>query len=243
MRITPAEELSRILNLQVQTYVRTRSFLIGATLAYIVSLEGFLNVVYHLFMKPELADEQVRSRIEREPLDLKLRLVDTFCDCFEVAPIDRNSELYKAFLHLTDIRKNLAHAKLTAAMRDAVVIEENYPFLVPSEVPTKYGITSDPLALDENMVGQAGRIVRTIVRQIIRSMKPEARYPFAIVHQYERIQYSRAENGRATIVLDPEEDYVPEEWIDEMLAGEGDEWQPPNPGHTQKSRRRVTPHA
>jgi len=229
MRIEEDKELTRIMNLQLQVHIRRQGFLISAILAHIVSLEGFLNVVYHLFMKPDLADEQVRSRVEREPLDLKLRLVDTFCDCFEVAPIDRNSELYKAFLHLVDIRKNLAHAKLTAAMRDAVVIEEEYPFLVPAEVPSKYGITSDPLALDENTVGQAGRIVRTIVRQVIRSMKPEDRYPFAIVHRDERIQYSRGENGRASIVLHPEVDYVPHEWLDEMLAGDEDEWSPPKP--------------
>ena len=231
-----AEELAGILGVGRETYVRTRAFLAAAMLAHIVSLEGFLNLVYHLFMKSGLADQQVRRRIEREPLDLKLRLVDTFCDCFEMPPIDHNSELYKAFLYLVSIRTDFAHAKLTAAMEAAVVIEEDYPFLVPSEPPTKYGIVSDPLALDEAMVQQAGRVVRSIVRQLIRSMKPDIRYPFAIVHHYEQLQYSRNEDGRVSIVLDPEEDDVPHDWIDEMLAGEGDEWNLPKPDAHQDQK-------
>ncbi len=207
---------------------RRRSLLIAAMLARIVSLEGFLNLVYHLFISPELADERVRERIEREALDLKLRLVSTFCDCFEATPIDRNSDVYKAFHHLLSLRHNLAHAKLTGFVEDALVIEEErYPFVVPGrEAPAKYGISQDPLCLNVKMVEEAGSIVWTLVRQIMRSMKPEIRRSFAISHYYQEIAYRRGKHGRTEILLDPDDARAPDEWIGEMLGDEGDDWKP-----------------
>ncbi len=207
---------------------RRRSLLIAAMLARIVSLEGFLNLVYHLFISPELADERVRVRIEREALDLKLRLVSTFCDCFEATPIDRNSDVYKAFNHLLSLRHNLAHGKLTGFMEDALVIEEErYPFVVPgSEAPAKYGISQDPLALDVKMVEETGSIVWTLVRQIMRAMKPQIRHSFVISHYYQEIAYRRDSDGRVEILLDPDDLRAPDEWIDEMLGDEQDDWEP-----------------
>jgi len=225
MPIMSEGELPTLLDLQLRTDVRRRSFLMAAMLAHILSLEGFLNLTYHLFTRLDVADAQVRTRVERQPLDLKLRLVHVFCDCFDRPPIDRHSDLYKAFLHLLSLRINLAHAKLTAAMEHAVVIEQGYPFLVPTDATTRYGITSDPLALDEKMLAEAGHIIRSIVRQTLRSMKREVRYPLAVVHRHDRIEYHRRKDGTAEIVLPQEEDH-PGEWVDEMLASEGDEWHP-----------------
>lgn len=207
---------------------RRRSLLIAAMLARIVSLEAFLNLIYHLYTKPSLADKRVSDRIEREFLDLKLRLVSTFCDCFEADPIDRNSNSYKAFSHLLSLRANLAHAKLTGFVEDALVVEEErYPFVVPGrEAPAKYGISQDPLALDVKMVEEAGSIVWTLVRQIMRAMKPEIRWPFVISHYYQEIAYRRDSDGRIELLLDPDDLRAPDEWIDEMLGDEQDDWEP-----------------
>lgn len=97
--------------LQLEDLCRSAFFL------FIASFEGFLNLIYELYLKSELKDERIYDRLSREQIDIKLRLAPVYCNCFKSELISSESESFKKFHSIVNLRNDFIHANLTKAMK------------------------------------------------------------------------------------------------------------------------------
>jgi hypothetical protein len=82
----------------------------------VASFEGFLNLIYELYLEPSLREDvRARDHVNRLPIDLKLRLAPLYCTCFKdkVLPVGESFGRWQA---VTNLRNNLIHANLSASM-------------------------------------------------------------------------------------------------------------------------------
>ena len=64
---------------------------------FVAALEGLMNLIYELYLKPDLRDERIYERLSREQIDLKVRLAPAYCECFKNELIDSESEVFRKF--------------------------------------------------------------------------------------------------------------------------------------------------
>jgi len=65
----------------------------SAFLMFLSSFEGFLNILYELYLKRELRNDRLYERISREQIDVKLRIAPIYCDGFKTKVINHEEEL------------------------------------------------------------------------------------------------------------------------------------------------------
>ena len=51
-------------------------------LLFIAAFEGFLNLLYELYLRPDLKDSRILGRLSREQIDLKILMAPVYCTCF-----------------------------------------------------------------------------------------------------------------------------------------------------------------
>src|SRR5713226_1090248 len=150
----------------------------------IAAVEGWLNLVYEIYLKAELRDHRIVDRLAREQVDVKLRLAPIYCDCFPGKPIDHTTEAFRNFHRLVNTRNDFVHANVTTSMKTPVVSLDDMTFIVTTDnsengfVP---GLTSD-LGIED--LGNITAIVDEILAQALASMKPRDRREFgSVMHQ------------------------------------------------------------
>lgn len=164
----------------------------AAFFQFIACMEGFLNLVYEVFLKPELRDERIMERLAREQIDIKLRLAPIYCTCFTAKPIDHTTDAFRDFLRLVNARNDFIHANITKAMKTAIVVHENTTFLVAPENSKSAGVA--PTLISSIGVEDLDRthvVITAIVEQITSSMKPRFRKQFRSVmnEEYINVEY------------------------------------------------------
>ena len=150
----------------------------------IAAVEGWLNLVYEIYLKAELRDDRIVDRLAKEQIDIKLRLAPIYCDCFAGKPIDHTTEAFRNFHRLVNARNDFVHANLTKNMKTPVVSLDDITFVISpdnaqnSMVP---GLTSD-LGIED--LRKIKVIVDEILGQTLGSMKPRDRREFeSVMHQ------------------------------------------------------------
>jgi hypothetical protein len=76
----------------------------------LIAAEGFLNLIYELYLKPELRDDRIAGRLTRDQIDVKLRLAPVYCDCFAGKPFDHRTAAFQNFQKLFRIRNDFVRA-------------------------------------------------------------------------------------------------------------------------------------
>src|SRR5882762_10206896 len=113
---------------------------------FIAAVEGWLNLVYEIYLKAELRDHRIVDRLAREQIDVKLRLAPIYCDCFAGKPIDHTTEAFRNFHRLVNARNDFVHANVTTGMKTPIVSLDDMTFIISTENPQNGiipGLTSD----------------------------------------------------------------------------------------------------
>ncbi len=199
-----------------------RSFTVAALFraSFITSylgLEGFINIVYRIFLNRRYKNEMYKRKLQNEMIITKLLEIDKYCDGFNGPVISIDEELYKAFLHLTNIRNDFVHANIIKDMETHLVQVGAYPLLVKEKSERKYGISVHPGRITNVDVIRTQRLIQKIVIKIINSLEERIKRNFAIVHSYWHLPYWYSDKGLVNFPL-TENDYVPEEEIEEILS-------------------------
>ena len=189
----------------------------SAFLMNYLSLEGFINLIYTIFLDKRYRNDFYERKLQNEMIITKLLEIDKYCNDFSHQVIYPEEELFKAFQHLTNIRNDLLHANVGRGMESHLVKIGEYELLTKEKPEEKYGIKSHPGELTNVDVIRAERVVEKIVIKIINALNDRIKWKFAIVHSYQRVPYYYDHKGLVDFPLS-EEDFAPDEEIEEILS-------------------------
>jgi hypothetical protein len=148
----------------------------SAFLMFMSSFEGFINILYELYLKPELRRGRIYDRISREQIDLKIRMIPVYCSGFRNKTIDEDDIRFKNYLKLVNLRNDYVHANLIKSLERYIVVEDDYTFIIEndnnSEIPKNIN------ELTEKHVLLAKNIIDNLVELIFESMEPKIRREF-----------------------------------------------------------------
>ena len=188
----------------------------AAFMSNFLSLEGFINLIYKLFLRERYRKEIYEKRLRGEMLPIKILEIDTYCHSFENPPLTEKDELFSATQHFINIRNQFLHANICEPMESHYVKLDKHNVVVESEVKEKYGITSDLNKLTNIHIIRAEKLVEKIVLKILQSLVEKIKLPFATIHSYIWINYIWNKKDSIIFLLD-EEDFQAAEIVEVLL--------------------------
>jgi hypothetical protein len=152
-------------------YCRSAFFL------FMAAFEGLMNLVYEIYIKPDLRDKRITEHLVREDIDIKVRLAPLYCGCFAGTTIDHSSETFRRFDTLVNKRNDFVHANFTRPMRKRIAVEDGFTFVVD---PSK----EEGSALPEN-VDSLGPAHIEVVKEIIDGMVTQVTEAMSVRYRRE----------------------------------------------------------
>ena len=153
-----------------KTYLDDKDLCKSAFLLYLSSVEGFMNLIYELYLRKELREERIYERISREQIDLKIKLALVYCDCFKNKVLDSESDVFKRFHSLANLRNDFVHANFTNSMMNPVVYEDEYEFVLYNDSDTPIGIPNNFSDFEIQHIELTRDITSNLITWIISSM-------------------------------------------------------------------------
>lgn len=160
----------------------------SAFIMYFSSVEGFVNLIYELYLRKELREKRIYDRISREQIDLKLRLAPIYCECFQADVLDPRAVAFKNFHSLANLRNDFVHANLTKPMMNPVIYEDDIEFVIDSDSTTAIGIPSNFREFESHHVEKAKHITQSLIDYVVSAMNPRFRREFEYVMEMEHIK-------------------------------------------------------
>lgn len=163
----------------------------SAFIMYLSSVEGFVNLIYELYLRKELREKRIYDRISREQIDLKLRLAPIYCECFKAGALDSHAEAFRNFHSLANLRNDFVHANLTEPMMNPVIYEDDIEFVINSDSTTAIGIPSSFQELESHHVKSAKQITQNLIDYVVSAMNPRFRreFQYTMKMEYIKVEY------------------------------------------------------
>lgn len=180
----PEAKLTTGFSLWMKHYDLSRA----AFIMYLASVEGFLNLIYELYLRKELREKRIYDRLAREQIDLKLRLAPVYCDCFEAGVIDFDAKEFKEYHSLANLRNDFVHANVTKPMLNPLIYEDNIEFVVNAASDTKIGVPSNFRDFDYSHAYLAKTITQNLIQYVIKAMSPRFRREIERILELEYIK-------------------------------------------------------
>jgi hypothetical protein len=182
----------------------------------LLSMEGFVNLIYTLFLKQRYRSRQSEGAIRAVGLQYKLEDMDVYCHSFKWPPLENGTDLHAAIMHLISLRNHLVHAGINDAMEQHIVKKNGYILRVGSMPEPKFGIPADISSISNVHIILAARLVRKVVLSILKSLKTGIRRDFINVHALEWIYYEMP--SADTVRFDwPERDTLSDKQVASIL--------------------------
>lgn len=155
-------------------YLACGVFFSSAITHFILSLEGFINLIFHAFLKNNVKVSGLNVE-KRFDIEQKFKLLPLLCEGFVQEQFSASSELYSKFTKLKDYRNSIFHSKIEEALKSLVMLKDG---IVYSRNVDKYIDTFLPaqrLDLTADHVVTVKNIVDEIIMMILNSMTKEMR--------------------------------------------------------------------
>jgi len=190
----PAESASDLENV-IAIYLAKEDFCKAAFLMYLAAFEGLLNLIYELYLLPSLRDQRIQERLSREQIDIKVRLAPVYCSCFKGEAIDTDSETFRTFSRIVNLRNDFVHANFTKHMRSPVIEEDGHVFLIESGELEKHGLPTNFSTVKIEHVQQVKANIDAMVELLLAEMNPRYRTEFDHIgrEQYIVVEMSDGE--------------------------------------------------
>lgn len=170
----------------------------SAFLMFLSSFEGFMNIVYELYLKVELRVGRIKEKIGREQIDVKLVMMPIYCEGFKTKTIDQTDERFKNYLRLVNLRNDYVHANLIKSLERYLIEEDGYTFIIENE--DNLDIPSNINQLEYDHVQKAKAYIDDVVELVIESMKPQTKKTFEKIIRTSDIQI-KDDNGIFTPII------------------------------------------
>ena len=168
----------------INNYDRIADLCRTSFLMYLSSVEAFINLIYEIYLKKDLRDKRIYSRIYREQIDLKIQLAPIYCNCFKNDILDSDNDKFKRYHSLVNLRNDFVHANVTVNMKTPVIDEDGFKFLVTPNSTSKIGIPNNFSELEIQHIESTKDITQDLINHVIESMTPE--YQIQIIKLIER---------------------------------------------------------
>ena len=192
-------ETYRLKKLEISNVSKQFDLCRSAFILYLSSVEGFVNLIYELYLRKDLKEQRIIDRLNREQIDLKLRLAPVYCECFSSLVLDPNNSEIRKFFSLVDLRNDFVHANLTKPMISPIVYEDDFEFFVEVKSENKLGISKNISELNfENLI-ETRKTVEGLVEYIINcmSLRYKREFESIIDIDYFKVQH---EDGQVFII-------------------------------------------
>lgn len=193
------------------------SFYKAAFMTTFLSLEGFLNLIFKLFIRERYRDDIFERKLKREILPIKILEIDIYCHSFKYSPFERGDELFSAIQHFIDIRNKFLHSNICEQTESHLVKIGKYIVTTEEELKVKFGLPSDFDKINKIHVIRAKKLVEKFVLKILQSMGKKVKVPFTMVHSYQWISYFWDKKDSIIFPLD-KEDFVPLDEVETFLS-------------------------
>jgi hypothetical protein len=151
----------------------------GSYILYLSAFEGFLNLIYHLFLKNEIRkDPKKVSDLSRANLNTKIPDMSKYCICFDEG-VEFKGETFDKYFSIINLRNDFIHANLTDSMENAILPDSDFRFYVLSNKYEKnYGLPYVFSALTKDHINFVADTIRAVVEEIIDRMELSYRDEF-----------------------------------------------------------------
>jgi hypothetical protein len=134
---------------------------------YFMSLEGFINIIYHSFLKREYENLNLYQRLD---LDLKLRLMPSLCDGFENDKTEISAKYLDNFIKLKNYRNHIFHSKIEDSLKQVAFVEGGFFYLCDMDKNKNEFFPSHKMYLEKKDVLNVKSIVDKIIDEIVSLM-------------------------------------------------------------------------
>lgn len=159
----------------------------SAFFMFVASFEGFLNLLYELYLKTSLRDERISGKLAREQVDIKLRLAPIYCQCFKTSEITFNGDEFHRFQYIVKLRNDFIHANLTSSMKIPYTSVDDYTFAIPIEKTGKYDLPFSLTNINTGHLNFVASTIKEVVQSVISSMLPRYKHEILQVLEYDEI--------------------------------------------------------
>lgn len=143
----------------------------AASISYFfMSLEGFINILYYVFLKDEIRPEFFKEQKLDERLDIytKVLLMPSLCNGFKSK---QKSTLLKDLTRLKNYRNFFFHSKITDSLKKATFVESGFLYSCDVEKNTETPLPWKKISLSKKDVLEFKRIVDSIITDILKMME------------------------------------------------------------------------
>jgi hypothetical protein len=180
-----------------------------------LSLEGFINLIYFLFIKDRYRCDMFEERIKKgEMLPIKILEMDTYCHSFKHPPLNKDDELFSAIQQFTNIRNLFMHANICAGMETPLVMHGEYPIVVKKKSEEKFGLPTDIFELTNIHIIRTYKLVEKFVAKTILAMDDNVIGGFVIAHDCIYIDFIWDKPDSIRFVFEEMEEY---RWVDKHI--------------------------
>lgn len=158
----------------IDQYMLTCGMYYCSTISYFfMALEGFINLVFHSFLKKRFRDKEFRTD-QRFDLEQKLRLMSVLCEGF-----NENRELPAAvfldFKKLKNYRNSLFHSKVEDSLKGLCFVEGGFLYTYDMDEYKEHFLPAHKIKLKISDVIEVKILVDAIVNNILESMDQATR--------------------------------------------------------------------
>ena len=139
-----------------------------------MSLEGFINIVFHSFLKNNLRDRSLNIE-QRLDIEQKLKLMTSLCNGFLQNAVNSTDDIYVKFIKLKKFRNIIFHSKVEDSLKSLAFVEDGFLYNCDVSKYKKEFIPTQKTMLSANDVIEVKNIVDGIINTVLDSMKDDTR--------------------------------------------------------------------
>lgn len=145
-----------------------------STITYLfTALEGFVNLVFHAFLRKNLSDKDFNID-QRLDLEQKLRFMTSICEGFEENS-DISTTILSRFKTLKKYRNSIFHAKVEDSLKNLCFVEDGFLYTYDMDKYKEQLLPSHKIKLTIQDVADFKVVIDQIVSSILGSMKQNTR--------------------------------------------------------------------
>lgn len=157
-----------------QEYSKKNILYISSIVFFIMALEGFINLLYKFFLKPQFDREEYRRMTLQSDLDLRILHLPVYCKGFSKADITPEDSVYKDWLTIRPFRNNLLHSNITEENMSITTFEDYFHFsyspVMHMKRKKKNEFHTQPLYMRKEVAESVQNKVENIVYGLIEKM-------------------------------------------------------------------------
>ncbi len=139
---------------------------------YFLAFEGFVNLLYHAFLKKELQGQNMEQRLD---IEMKVLLMPGLCNGFRNEMLSPESEIFRNFKQLRNYRNEIFHSKIVDSLKHVAFVQDGFFYTVHMEREKK-GSLFPPAGktLQKEDALKVKSLVDNLIGEILNNMNDES---------------------------------------------------------------------